>query len=183
MKNLIILILLILSMQVMAQSSIEVTAGAGATAIDLDKLVAEDDPASSTTLNNWDTFSAGLSVQGIFTDKENFNLGAEVMYHYLYYYETRDFFFPSPIFREYYVETYRLAGFVRIGNQDGFHIDAGPSINISDGVGLGVLLSLNYAIAVTDKISIPLKLRSDIMGLTVLTVPITANVGVRVNLK
>lgn len=104
------------------------------------------------------------------------------MYHYLYWYSVRVPFVPNPIFREYSVSTFRITPLFRFGGTSAFNFDVGPEFNFSDGVSIGILTSFNYNIAVTDKIYIPLKFRMDTMFQKVITIPISINAGVRINL-
>ena len=184
MKNLFKLILTLLmlcSVQVLAQQSFEITIGIGGTAVDVEQRVAEEE-ISGSIANDWEVIGGGISAQYIFSKSKNIGFGAELMYHYLYWYEVQIPFGTSDIFRAYDVDALRISGFARFGMDKAFSFDIGPSLNFMDDTNLGLLFSANYYIPVSDKISIPLKARIDLFSATVITVPITLNGGVRVEL-
>jgi hypothetical protein len=182
MKKFIFIILLALIPTInYSQSSVEFTLGAGVTVIDIEKLV-EIDEIQNTVAEDWGTANVGISGQYFFKNFGNVVFGGELMYHYLYWYSVRVPYSPSPIFREYSVSTFRITPIFRFGASSAFNFDLGPEINFSNGVSIGILASLNYNIAISENISVPLKLRTDTMFGTVTTIPISINAGVKIEL-
>lgn len=165
-----------------AQKQLDITVGAGYTLIDIEKLV-EEDEVSGSSANDWDQFSIGLSAQYFFLETSSFTLGAEAMYQHLYWYEARIPFGSTPFNREYTVTAFRLTPIARFGSE-GFAFDVGPTFNINNGFELGVMMSGNYYIAVTDNVDIPIKFRLDaINGSVVPYAPITIHTGVRIRME
>ena len=164
-----------------SQKSAEFTLGVGYTAIDLDALLLEDE-IPGTILSNWDQLSYGISGQYFFASRGNMGFGAELMYQYLFWYDVVVPFGSTVIRRGYEVDIFRITPIVRFGLNNPFAFDIGPEFNISDGVELGLLVSANYYITLSDNIDIPLKVRLDIMNRIVLTLPVSLNVGIRIRM-
>jgi len=165
-----------------SQNSFELTGGAGYTAIDIEELV-EQDEVKGTFATDWGQASYGISGQYFFAAKGNIGFGAELMYQYWYWYNVSVPFGTQRIFREYSVSAFKVTPIVRFGTNSSFAFDIGPEINFSDGIILGILLSANYNIRISDNIEIPIKVRVDIIDQIVVAVPITLNTGIRIKLQ
>jgi len=167
--------------QVGFSQSFEFTIGAGVTAIDVEQLV-EKDEIAGTTAEEWEVFNYGISGQYFLASRGSLMFGAELMYQYLYYYRVNVPFGEVDIFREYFVNAIKITPIVRFGINDSFAFDLGPEFNFMDGLSLGLLVSANYYIPISDKIDIPIKVRVDIINDIVITVPISLNVGMRIKM-
>jgi hypothetical protein len=172
--------LILLSLSLHAQEKLEITIGAGYTAIDLDKLILEDEIAN-TRLDDWDQTNYLVSVQYYFTEIGDITFGIEAAYHYLYWYQVRVPFGPSPIIRAYDVSAFRLAPMFRFGGENA-NLDLGPTFNFSDDFNPGIVISGNKFFPVSNKIDIPVKLRLDIASGIVIYSPISLSAGIRVKL-
>ncbi|MEQ8416252.1 MAG: hypothetical protein RIB71_17360 [Imperialibacter sp.] len=182
MKNYAVLLFAtILSFSCMAQNTFEVSAAAGYTAVDLDALV-EKDEVSGSYVTDWNQLSAGIGVQYFYAASENIGYGAELMYHHLYWYSVRIPFGTQVIYRDYSVTAFRITPIVRFGINSAVSIDIGPELNFSDGLEVGLMLAGGYNISLSDRLTVPLKLRLDIMNSTVITLPVTINAGLRFKL-
>jgi hypothetical protein len=161
-----------------SQKSVELAAAAGYTFVDVENLV-EKDEISGSSATDWDSFSYGFGAQVFLFSLKNMAFGAELMYHRLFWYSVAVPYGNSTIYRTYYVNSTRLTPILRIGATDKFSADIGPEFNFMDGFAIGLMVSSNYSIAINEKLEIPLKLRLDMIGGTVLYLPITFNAGIR----
>ncbi|MDH5398117.1 MAG: hypothetical protein OEX02_08230 [Cyclobacteriaceae bacterium] len=164
-----------------SQKSMEFTAGAGATAVNLDLLV-ELDEVTGSYVTDWGVANYGLSGQMFIASKGNLGFGVELMYQYLYWYSVRIPYGTQPISREYSVGAIKITPILRIGTDKAFNVDVGPELNFSDGLRLGMLVSGNYFVPVSEKIDIPLKLRLDIINKVVATGALSVNGGIRIKM-
>ncbi len=180
-KYLFFLIIFLLPLLSFPQKSVEFTVGVGVTIIDIENLV-EKDEVTGTIASDWGTMNFGISGQYFFASKGNFGFGAELMYQYLYWYSVEVPFGSQTIYREYSVSTIRITPILRYGVNSNITFDIGPEFNFIDGLSLGLLLSANYYIPVSDKIDIPLKVRFDIMNYIVMTLPVSLNAGIRIKI-
>lgn len=180
-KKLFISMFILLPLVGFSQNSVEFTLGAGNTIVDVESLV-EKDEVSGTIASDWGTMNYGFSGQFIFASGGKLNFGGELMYQYMYWYSVQVPYGSQTIYREYSVSTARITPFLRFGGDGAFSFDIGPELNFMDGVVLGLMLSANYAIPVSDNIDIPLKLRVDVMNNIVMTMPISLNAGIRIKL-
>ncbi len=165
-----------------AQRSIEFTIGSGATAVNLDELV-DVDEVEGARVTDWSVFNMGLGGQYFLAQKKSVLIGAELMYHYLYWYSVEVPYGISPIYREYNVSALRIAPIARFSLNEKFKIDLGPELNFMDGISPGILVSANYYLHVNQKITVPFKFRMDIIRHIVLLAPVSLNVGVNINLE
>lgn len=180
-KNLFISMIFLLPLVGFSQKSVEFTVGAGATVIDIESLV-EKDEVTGTFATDWRTLNFGISGQYFFASKGNFSFGAELMYQYLYWYSVSVPYSSQTIYREYSVSAIKITPLFRYGVNSAFTFDIGPEFNFMDGLNLGLLMSANYYIPVSDKIDIPLKVRLDIISSIVMTLPISLNAGIRIKM-
>ena len=176
-----ILFIFLLPITGISQTSVEFSLGLGGTAIDIESLV-EEDEIDGTFATDWGTMNYGISGQYFFATKGNFSFGSELMYQYLYWYSVAVPYGSQPIYREYSVSAIKLTPILRYQVSSAFAFDIGPEFNFMEGLNLGLLISANYYITVSDKIDIPLKVRFDIMNNIVITVPISLNAGIRIKL-
>lgn len=164
-----------------AQLSFEGTIGVGPTIINIERLVAIDE-ITNTVAQDWGQFCHGFSGQG-FYDIGNIGIGIEFMYQSLYWYSVRIPYGDYSLYRDYEISAFKISPLVRFRSDNAFNIDMGPEINFnSDGIMYGILLSINYFIKISDKIDIPVKLRSELISSIVIMVPITLNAGIRFKL-
>lgn len=182
MKNpLLLSLILFLPIGTIAQHSVEFTAAVGATVIDIEELVAIDE-IDRTIAEDWETFSWGLSAQYVYPVSGNIGIGGELMYQQLYWYSVSVPYVTSRIYREYNVTCVRLTPLLRIGVNSNFAFDLGPELNFMDGTSVGLMLSGNYYIPVSENIDVPVKARIDYFKNIVATIPISLNVGVRIRI-
>ncbi|MDH5368041.1 MAG: hypothetical protein OEW67_13735 [Cyclobacteriaceae bacterium] len=182
MKNIKFIVLIFLHPLVgVSQNSVEFSVGIGATVIDIESLVEKDEIAGAFA-TDWEVINYGISGQYFFGSKGNVSFGSEVMYQSLYWYSVAVPFGSQTIYREYSVSAIKITPILRYEVASAFVFDIGPELNIMDGVKLGLLLSANYYIPVSDKVDIPIKIRFDIMKNIVITVPSSLNAGIRIKL-
>ena len=160
-----------------AEKTIEITGNIGVTSVNLDELVKKDEVAN-TAVDDWDQTASGIGAQVFFTTIGSVSVGAELMYQYLYWYQVRIPYVPSPIYRDYGVSTMRVAPVFRFGTR-ALSFDVGPELNFLGGGTLGVMASGNVYIPLSKTLDIPIKLRIDAFNNIVPTVAATANVGLR----
>jgi hypothetical protein len=103
------------------------------------------------------------------------------MYQYLYWYSVAIPYGTTTIYREYNIKAFKITPFVRIGANKSLNFDIGPELNFSDGAKLGLLLSGNYYISINDRISIPVKIRADIIKIVTVIAPISLSTGISIN--
>jgi len=180
-RNLFLSMIFLLPLVCYSQKSIEFTIGLGVTVIDIESLVEEDEVAG-TIASDWGTMNFGVSGQYFFASKGNLGLGAELMYQNLYWYSVSVPYGSQTIYREYSVSAIKITPILRYGLNSNFAFDIGPEFNFMDGLKLGLLLSANYNIPVSDKIYIPLKVRLDIINNIVMTLPISLNAGILIKM-
>ncbi|MCG8697992.1 MAG: hypothetical protein MI922_08055 [Bacteroidales bacterium] len=165
-----------------SQMTVEINTGIGYSAVDVEGIV-EVDEIANTIAEDWGQFSSSFGGQFFLYPYDKIGLGAELMYHYLFWYSVRvPYTYSGGIYREYSVNTVRLTPIVRIGGLNSFAFDMGPELNFLDGLSIGLLLSANYNIAINDKIAIPIKFRVDIIDYIKPVVPISLNTGIRLKL-
>ncbi len=180
-KALLITTVLFAPLLAFPQKTAEFTAAVGGTIIDIENLV-ETDEISGSYATDWGTVNFGISGQYFFLSKGNISLGAELMYQDLYWYSVRIPYGTTPINREYSVSAVKTTPVLRFGGNGNFAFDIGPEFNFMDGVNLGLLLSADYFIKVSDKFDIPVKARLDVIDNIVITMPASLNVGIRLKL-
>ena len=163
-----------------SQNSLDVTLSGGYTAIDLEKLVEEDEIAG-TDLEDWDQANFGISAQYFFTSFGDIPFGVEAMYQHLYWYRVMVPFGSSPIDREYTITAFRVSGIFRFGSENAA-FDVGPQLNINNGAQIGIMMSGNKYFPISDNIDIPVKVRVDIINGIVLYAPISVHAGIRYRL-
>ncbi|MCP4458474.1 MAG: hypothetical protein GY816_10700 [Cytophagales bacterium] len=176
-----ILLIVLIAFNTYSQKSAEFTIGIGYPAVDLYAIVDQDE-ISGTVLMDWAKVSYGFSGQYFFSSLGNVEFGAELMYQYLYWYYVRVLNGTTTSNPEYDVNVFRITPIARFRTDSPFALDIGPEFNFSNGIRLGLLVSANYDISLTDKIDIPLKARLDIMNRIVMTMPISINAGIRIKL-
>ena len=163
------------------QKSIEFSLAAGATIVDLDAIV-EEDEVQGTYVDDFDVFNAGLSGQFIYATVGPIGFGAEVMYHYLYWYNVSVPYVPSRINRTYNISKIKVAPLFRFGVNSIVALDVGPVLFIQNGVNIGLFSSINLNIPLSKNVSIPIKARVDTYKGIVMTTPISLNIGLKINL-
>lgn len=176
--KIILIVILIFPIFAFSQKSVEFTAAAGYTFVDVENLVDKDEIAGSWA-TDWDNFSYGFGAQVFLFSVKNMTFGAELMYHRLFWYSVAVPYGYETIYRTYYVNSTRLTPILRIGANNKFSADIGPEFNFMDGMAIGLMVSSNYSISISEKLEVPLKLRLDLIGGTVLYLPITFNAGIR----
>ena len=60
-----------------------------------------------------------------------------------------------------------------------FSVDLGPQFVFLDDISIGILISANYYLSISDNLEIPFKMRMDIINNIVVAVPISLNAGIR----
>ena len=163
------------------QNSLDLTLGVGYTGVDIEGLV-EKDEVTGTVATDWGQLNIGVSGQYILNSDRTLSYGAELMYHYLYWYSVRIPYGSSNIYRDYSVGAFRITPMIRYSPGHTFALDFGPEFNFSGGFIFGVLLSANYYIPISDNLSVPLKFRLDFLFDQVITVPVSLNAGVRIKM-
>ena len=163
-----------------SQNTVEITLGSGYTVVDIEKLVTVDEVQGSFA-TDWGNINGALSVNYLFGSEKLVNYGVEVMYQHLYWYSVSVPYGSQTIYREYSVSAGKLIPFLRIGKGP-ITFDFGGEIIFSGGLKGGVLTSLNYLFPINDKISVPLKFRTELVTGTVLSFPISINGGVEIKL-
>lgn len=178
MRTIFILITFLSFFAIHAQSKFGFDLSAGATAMNLDNLV-EKDEVSGTFVNDWDVFSSGVSFYYTHPISGTVGIGAEFMYHYLYWYQVEVPFGSQVITREYDVDLYRFTPILQFGNDKPLILNIGPELNFINGVKVGLLLHGKYELKINDKIQLPVGLRLDLMNNIVITAPVTFTLGVQ----
>jgi hypothetical protein len=157
---------------------ISVNGIAGITLIDIES-------ALQTTLEDWNTFSYGGNILGFYRINSMFLFGIDAGYHRLYYWE----------------EPYLAAGYGRYYRWgDAATIHAGPVLEIkkqrlffqlggnirifTDGSGVvpGIMGSAGYDIKLTEKLALPLGLRTDVVFGSGVPVAVDLTIGLKYTL-
>ena len=180
-KTILISIIYLLPLIGFSQNSVEFTIGVGGTIVDIESIV-EQDEAPGTFATDWGTTNWGISGQYVYATEGIFGFGMELMYQDLYWYSVKVPYGTQNIYRTYNVSAFKITPIFRIGANNNFSFDFGPELNFIDGLKIGLLLSLNYYLPISDKIDIPLKFRIDIIDYIVVTMPISFNAGVRIKI-
>jgi hypothetical protein len=154
---------------------IGVQGGAGFTIVDLAKASGYDEPI----LTNWGTFHYKFNLQALYK-VGMIELGLEVGYNDLYWYYLRIPYGDQTIYRENYVHTVNIYGLLQHTMPNAIFLQAGAGIHIfDDGSTLGLMGAAGYDIRLTDKLSIPLFLRLDVIFGDGTPIPISAGAGIR----
>lgn len=170
-----LLILLFISFIVISADEVEITIGAGYTAIDLDSLV-EKDEIAGTSVEDWDQFNYGISVQYYFFKTGSIHVGSEILYQHLYWYSVRVPTVPYP--REYSVDQVSLSIITRFDVKKNSAIDVGPVFTFANETELGFFTAFNYFLTNFDFAEIPIKLRIDVRNGKEVYFPISLSTGV-----
>lgn len=111
---------------------------------------------------DWDTFFFGFFGQG-FYQMEKFSVGLEVGYSRLYYYYAVVPYGYQPI--RYEGESAPMKGLLitQIEITDSIFLQAGAGLHFFDDPAFGFMGSLRYHLKISDKIQIPIFLRSDLI--------------------
>ena len=169
MKRIVIVSAFMLSALSISAQKVEISFNArgGATIVD----VAE---AMGYVMEDWNTWCYGGYVQGLYSPAKYVSFGIDLGYQQLYYYE----------YRNYY-------GYFNWGNIGTFH--AGPVLQLEafnlygqggvhlhifyNGVVPGIMLAGGYKIPVTDRFTIPLGLRGDVIFGSAVPIAATLTLG------
>ena len=151
-----------------AQRSIEVYGGVGSTLVDVEKL-------AGGTLADWETFASGYSIQAFIVGNESVSVGVEYGYTYLLFYT----FLVGQSFFETEVEASRAMLMSRFYLKKNILFEGGAGAYFFDGVNdLAIGIGGGYRFPITESLSIPLKLRTDIVFTENTTMfPVTVNGG------
>ena len=149
--------------------------GAGYTAVNL----AEAAGRPEGELEQWDQFHYQIALQYAPFQLGRGALGLEVAYQQLYYYYYESPFGSQVARGENYAETTSLQVFFQgaLGTKAFYQLGVGPHL-FDDGVALGVFGAAGLRILITDKMSLPVGLRTDFVTGDGLPTPIKLVLGV-----
>ncbi len=157
--TLFMLLFLILSNGFSQKIEISINAIAGTTIIDVES-------ALQTTLEDWNTFSYGGYILGMYRLNDLLLVGIDAGYHRLYYWEER---YLASGYGTYYrwgdVSTMHAGPVIEICKHRLF-LQAGGNIRIftdESGVVPGIMGAAGYDIKLSEKLSVPLGLRADVV--------------------
>jgi hypothetical protein len=154
---------------------IGVQGGAGFTIVDLAKASGYDEPI----LTEWGTFHYKFNLQALYR-LGMIELGLEVGYNDLYWYYLRIPYGYQTIYRENYVHTVNIYGLLQHTMPNAIFLQGGAGIHIfGDGSVLGLMGEVGYDIQLSERLSIPLFLRFDVIFGDGTPMPISLGGGIR----
>jgi hypothetical protein len=176
-KTQLFLIAIFFSLNGFAQKlDVGINAIAGFTVVDVEE-------AMGTSLTDWDQFSYGGNIYGLYRLNDGIAAGFETGFHRLYYWE----------------EYYGYGGYYRWGDES--TIMFGPLVELSrnkiygqcglnlriftDGSGTvpGFMFGCGYKIALPGKLSLPIGLRTDVVFGSATPIAVDLTVGLRFSVK
>ena len=137
------------------QITVELYGGVGYSGVDLEAW-SQSDP------NDWGQFMGEVYATAYPLHFGNISLGAEVGYQHFFWYTT-----PVPGYSwsyEYNVDAIRLLLLMRANLYENLFIEFGPGAFLfGEWTDYGLMASVGYRVDITEKIAIPVKLRTEII--------------------
>ncbi len=130
--------------------------GAGYTAVDIDEW-------AGSVLFDWNLINYGGHASVFFVQAGPFDLGVQLGYQDLFYYETRqELGFGTPVFREFYPGATQLLVVGQLGGNAGFFGEGVAGLYTGELIsGLTIGVGGGYRIRINGQFGIPIKLRAD----------------------
>jgi hypothetical protein len=136
-------------------------------------------------LEDWDTYSNETLIEFIRISEKGFIVGGEFGAHRLYYWERREPYYGYFIWGTLW--TYHLGGLIGYSLNDKLWLKTGLNFRYyGDGSGIAfaiVPLSVDYAIRLSDRLSIPVGIRTDAIFANAFTFSINLALGLRYQIK
>jgi hypothetical protein len=152
---------------------------AGLTIVDLAKASGYDEPI----LTDWGTFHYKFNVQALYKIGL-IELGFEVGYNDLYWYYLRIPYGTQTIYRENYISTMNIYGLLQHTTPSAIFLQAGAGIHIFDeGSALGFMGTVGYDFRLSERLSLPIFLRLDLILGDGTPIPISLGAGIRYHLS
>jgi hypothetical protein len=187
MKSALIALFLLTALSIVtaAQTTVNIQNDFGFTLVDVGKAVDVPDYSSSTRqgLDDWDQFHYKGIVQVLFQRSETVSWGPELGISRLYYWEEK--YIPvgfSPRWRWGTIWTWHIGGIIRKQLSSGYYVLAGGSLHtFMDGSGttLGIPLAFGREFTFSDKITLPVEFRTDIVFGNDTPIGIGGGIGVK----
>jgi hypothetical protein len=170
-----ILLFLVSSNSIAQKTEISVNGIAGITLLDVES-------ALQTTLEDWSTFSYGGYVQAKYKVNNLFLLGIEGGYHRLYYWEE---LYLASGYGTYYrwgdAATIHFGPVIEVKKHRLF-LQAGGNVRIftdASGVVPGIMASAGYDMKLSEKLAMPIGLRTDVVFGSGVPVAINFTIGLK----
>jgi hypothetical protein len=149
--------------------------GAGLTMVNLAKASGYDEPI----LSDWGTFHYKFNVQA-FYKFGLIELGLEVGYNDLYWYSLRIPYGIQTIYRENSVSTMNIYGLLQHVTPSAIFLQAGAGIHVFDeGSALGFMGTVGYDFRLSERLSMPIFLRFDLILGDGTPTPVSLGAGIR----
>lgn len=113
-------------------------------------------------VDDWDTFFYGFFAQG-FYQLSKLYVGFEFGYSRLYYYYARVPYAPRPIIYEGVSAPMKGLLITQYAITDSIFVQAGAGLHFFDEAAIGLMGSFGYHLKISDKIQIPIFLRTDLI--------------------
>jgi len=155
-KLLIVLTVITFTGKLSAQTEVQIFAGVGVTGVDVESWYGGG-------VNDWGTMMAEAYAVAYPFHFGNISIGAEVGYQYFFWYTVPVFGY-SWVY-EYQVDAIRIMALMRARIKNNAFAELGPgAFIISDWVSPGIMASLGYGIQISEKIAVPIKLRTEFVA-------------------
>lgn len=158
---------------------IGIQGGAGFTIVDLAKASGYDEPI----LTDWGTFHYKFNLQALYK-VGIIELGLEAGYNDLYWYYLRIPYGIQTIYRTNCVSTISIYGLLQHTMPNAIFLQAGAGIHIfDDGSTLGLMGAVGYDFRLSERLSIHLFLRIDLILDDGTPIPLSLGAGVRYHMS
>lgn len=155
---------------------IGINAVAGYTIVDVEE-------AMETVLTEWDQFSYGGNIHGLYHINDEVGAGFEAGYHRLYYWE--EYYSYGGYYRWGDISTILFGPLVEL-TKNKMYARSGLNLRIfTNGSGTvpALMLGCGYRIALQDKLSLPVGLRTDVVFGSATPIAVNLTLGIRYAVK
>lgn len=169
----------------LAQVEFSIIPKIGVNVVDIEKATGSlkyENATGGTYLNSWNTFNYGVSVEGVLKKEQKWNFGGEITYNRLYYWEEAYETFYGREYRWGEVGTIGLGLLYKYSINEIFYFKPVVSLDIftgGSGICLGTALAAGANIKVTDKLAIPVEIRTEQIFGSAVSLLFNAGAGLR----
>lgn len=164
--TLLIILMLIIGKLGFAQIELSIIPKIGVNVVDIEKATGTfkyENAPGGTYLNAWNTLNYGVSIEAVLKQEKKWNLGGELTYNRLYYWEEAYETFYGREYRWGEVGTIGIGILYKYNLNELFYFKPMLSLEIFTG-GSGMAVSTGFAAGthfkISDKVSIPIEVRT-----------------------
>lgn len=152
---------------------------AGSTMVDLVKVTDYDEPI----LKNWGTSHYQIKLQALYRIG-SIEPGVEVGYNDLYWYYLKIPYGTQWIYRERYINTINIYGLLQHTRPNAIFLQAGAGVHFfHDGTSLGFMGTAGYEFRLSEKLSMPVFIRLDLILGDGTPIPLSLGAGIRYHIS